>query len=207
MIRGSLVNTQIHTETDSFWAVILLAQPVEVNVIKKNVAPGSYRLVRGGAGDSRQPLPVGSPGSSSDDCFRRLPWLHRHAWTRPASNTPGPAVTLSGSLPISAASWFGRVRAAGGRSRSTNGENGCSGTASSSEERRLSRSLWPGGGPRPSLTSCRLSARRIAGSLNRNVLWTPAYPHWPNHITHLVYIVHLFANSRHSYQQRSFLIA
>ena len=153
--------------------------PVKSN---RNISPGSWRPPWGGAGDSRRPVPaVGSPVSSIDDCFRRLPWLQRHAWTRPASVRPGaPPTPPSGSpLPTAdEASWFGRDRVAGGgRSRSMNGENGCSGTDSSSEEPRLSRSLWAAGGPRPSLTPRRLSVRRIAGSLNRNVLWTPSCSH------------------------------
>lgn len=128
----------------------------------------SCRALRGGgAGDSRHPLPVGSPAatSSTDDCFLRLPWLQRHAWTRPVSVSPGPG--------SAAASWLWRERAAGGLRRSTNGENGCRGTVSSSDEPPwLDRSLWPAdvGGPRPSCRPRRLSVRRTAGSLNRNVL-------------------------------------
>ena len=146
----------------------------------------------GGAGDSRHPLPVGSPASSMDDCFRRLPWLQRHAWTRPASVIPGPLLMASGSLATVDASWLGRDRAVGGRSRSTNGENGCNGTDSSSEEPRLSMSLWPTGGPRPSLTPRRLSVRRTAGSLNRNVLWTPAQPHCDTHLVENLHLSTLF---------------
>ena len=127
----------------------------------------------------RSPLPVASAVSSTDDCLRRLPWLQRHAWTRPASVSPAPPLTPSGSTAAAEASWLGaRERAAGGRRRSTNGENGCNGTVSSTDEPWLSKSLWPAaaGGPRPSRSSRLLSARRTSGSRNRNVLWTPAHP-------------------------------